>query len=169
MDHSSPLTSPIAPPRGGVGTEWLKASLRHAFNRESQRRFTVFAGCGDAAASTSAGGISARSAGTPPVLFTTPMMLSATSDIGATSCGFTSHTSTASFVPELHTHEPVIHTNTDSRRAMRGHETHRHSPEVFGSQSEFQQQGDLCHQPAGPGPGERTTGSHPNQKTLHNS
>jgi hypothetical protein len=35
---------------------------------------------------------------------------------------------------------------------MRGHEAHRHSREVFGSHSQLQQQGDLCHQPAGPDP-----------------
>lgn len=72
MDQSSPLTSPITPPRGGVVTEWLKASLRDAFNRESQRRFTVFLGCGYAATCASAGGMAARRVGTPPVLFTTP-------------------------------------------------------------------------------------------------
>ncbi len=62
-----------------MGTEWLKASLRDAFNRESQRRFTVFAGCGYAAAS--AGEISA---GTPPVLLTT-------SDDGQRSLGHRCH------------------------------------------------------------------------------
>ena len=78
-----------------MAPEWLKASLRDAFNRESQRRFTVFVGCGYAAACASAGGMMARSAGTPPLLFTTPMIVIAISDIGRTSWGLLSHTSTA--------------------------------------------------------------------------
>lgn len=90
MDQSSPLTSPITPPRGGVVTEWLKASLRDAFNRESQRRFTVFLDCGYAAACASAGGIVARRVGTPPVLSTAPMTASPTSDISVTSWGLLS-------------------------------------------------------------------------------
>src|SRR5215510_1689327 len=95
----SRIASPITPPRSGLETEWLKASRRDAFSRKSRLRFTVFSLAAQAtayaAACVSAGGMTARNAGGPPVLFTTPTTVNPISDIGATSWGLSSHTSTA--------------------------------------------------------------------------
>jgi hypothetical protein len=80
----------------------------------------------------------------------------------------------ASNIPETHARnfeEGVVleqllsHSHPDPRtcdprqfrfeEAMKGHEAHWHSFDVFGSEGQFKQQGDLRHQPAGAGPGEQ--------------
>ena len=102
MGHPSLLTSPMTHPQGWVVTEWLKESLPrlhepeisakiHRFSFSPAATVTTYAAAGISVAGASVvaafggcGAMAARNAGTPPLLFTTPMTVNAIPDMGVT-------------------------------------------------------------------------------------
>src|SRR5207245_11382151 len=104
---------PWTHPSGWVVTACLKEFLPllhgpeisatiHRFSFSPAATLTTYAAAGFSVAGASVvaafggcGAMAARRAGTPPLLFTTPMTVTATSDIGDTLCGLSSQTSTA--------------------------------------------------------------------------